>query len=243
MILNGISFEINAGERVGFLGESGCGKSTIFNLIERFYEPNRGDIFIGKKSIHDCNPRFLRERIGWVSQQAYMTKRNIRENLLYGRRYHENQISMKEIEDALELAQCSFFLKDSARFPDGLFSDIGVNGSKLSGGELQRLSLARVLLSDPKPEILLLDEYTSALDEGTQLLIQNTIQDLWLKSNKKITILSIAHRISNFKQVDRIIGISRSGQVAEVGTPQQLLKQHPEGIFATFLKTSVVDFT
>jgi len=257
-ILRGVTFKINRGEKIGIMGESGCGKSTLFALLERLYEPTAGEIYVGGKLLQDHNPLFLREHIAWVSQQSFMAKRTVKENLLYGRKRKSlggkkargggkddegDEKTMQDIRKALDLAQCSFFVTDTVRFPDGLLTDIGPNASKLSGGEVQRLALARALLCEPKPKLLLLDEYTSALDETSQRNVQLAIDSIWREAQGDLTILSIAHRISNFKNVDKVIAMSKDGRVAEIGPPKELLQAHPNGIFATFVKTSEVDFS
>lgn len=237
-ILRGVSFRVAPGERVGIMGESGCGKSTLFSLVERFYDPTSGQVLLGGTDLREINPLFLRQHVAFVSQQAFMAKRTIRDNLVYGR--GDVPATEAELASALQLAQCLFFLHDKDRFPDGLLTNIGANASKLSGGEVQRLSLARALLAVPPPRLLLLDEYTSALDETSQASIVDAVQRLW--EERGITLVCIAHRLSNFKHVDRIVVLNKLGMVAEQGHPKHLLRDHPNGAFASFVRTSQVSF-
>jgi ABC-type multidrug transport system fused ATPase/permease subunit len=130
----------------------------------------------------------------------------------------------------------------STEYLQGLHTDLGQNASKLSGGERQRLALARALLSRPAPRMLLLDEHTSALDEASQRAVQQSLDRLWQESGGTLTVLAIAHRLSNFRGMDKVVVLSKEGRVAEQGSPKEVLRQFPHGIFAGFVRTSAVDF-
>jgi len=239
--LSNVTFDIEEGEQVGILGESGCGKSTLISLALRLYDPDQGLIEIGGRSIKEWNPLWLRRRIAVVSQNIYLPFRTVKENLAYG--LFETDHSSKterdeEMKAALRLAHCEDLFFDTKRFPQQWHTDIGRDGSNLSGGERQRLCIARALLTRPK--VLILDEATSNLDEESQFQVQEAIQSIHEKSGKRLTIISIAHRISNFRHVDKLIVIDK-GQVVEQGTARHLAKKK-DGIFANFVNRATLDF-
>jgi len=236
-VLRGVTFSVGAGERVGIMGESGCGKSTLFALLIRLYDADRGTVALGGVPVQRFNPLWLRERVLLVSQSTFLARRTVRENLLFARTRPQDEakeVPQQELDAAIALAlrraQCAFFLDDKERFPKGLQTDLGVNASKLSGGERQRLALARALLARPAPRVLLLDEHTSALDESSQRLVQLALEEVWRES--RCTVLAIAHRLSNFRGMDRVVVLSRRGVVAEQGAPRDILRLYPDGIFA-----------
>mmetsp|Transcript_10338 Transcript_10338/g.19316 ORF Transcript_10338/g.19316 Transcript_10338/m.19316 type:complete len:857 (+) Transcript_10338:141-2711(+) len=240
-ILQGISFTIEEGERVGVLGESGCGKSTIIGLLLRLYSPTQGRIHIAGMDTRKLNALWLRKRISVVSQTVYLPFRTVKENLMYGlfdRQYTETELE-EQLRAALRLARCEDLFFDKRRFPHQWHTDIGRNGVKLSGGERQRLCIARAILT--KPKILILDEATSALDEESQYQVQEAIQTLHDVSSGRLTIISIAHRLSNFRHVDKLIVLD-NGHIVEQGTPA-MLSQIENGVFANFVKRSTLDFS
>ena len=249
-ILMGINYEIKEGDRIGILGESGCGKSTFIDLISRLYDPTKGCIYISGKSIRDLNPTWLRRHIAVVSQSSYLPFSTVKENLLYGMFLQENENSIdkksikpikdfdKEMLKALEIAFCDHLFYDTNRFPQQWHSDIGQNGNSLSGGERQRLCLAQAILT--KPKILILDEATSALDEELQFQVQEAIQQLYTSSRKRLTVISIAHRLSNFRHVDHLI-ILEKGRIVEKGSIKELASLE-SGIFHNFLIRSEIRF-
>lgn len=229
-ILRGLTFEIKQGERIGLMGSSGCGKSTVGSLLFRLYDPDEGVVEVGGKDLKTLNPLWLREHIVSVTQDVFLPCSTLKENLLYGRVQpftdqkfgkETTEPSEEELMQAIRDAQCEFFLKDKTRFPQGWESSIGTNGSNLSGGERQRVAIARALLS--KPKVLFLDEATSALDESTQLQFQHALERIHKESNGKLTIISCAHRLSNFRGYDRIVVLDK-GVVLEQGPPAELLK-------------------
>ncbi|WP_066190190.1 MULTISPECIES: ABC transporter ATP-binding protein [Gracilibacillus] len=210
-ILEQLSFEVNAGETVAFVGPSGAGKTTVCSLLPRFYETMSGDIYIDGHSIQDFTLRSLRNQIGIVQQDVFLFSGTIRENVAYGKL----EASDEEIMEAAEKAQLKTFIEAQ---PDGLDTVIGERGVKLSGGQKQRLSIARMFLKNPP--ILILDEATSALDTETELAIQQSLAEL----SKGRTTLVIAHRLATIKNADRIIVLTKDG-IAEQGSHQELLQR------------------
>lgn len=209
-ILKGINFQVNEGETLAIVGPSGAGKSTIFNLIPRLYDVTGGEIKMGGHDIRDLDLHFLRQNIGMVTQETYLFNASIRDNLLYAK----SDATEEELIQACKEANIHTFISN---LPDGYDTEVGNRGIKLSGGEKQRLSIARVFLKDPK--ILILDEATSSLDSLSEGLIQDALSSLL----KNKTSLVIAHRLSTIMSADKII-VLEDGQEVERGTHQQLLK-------------------
>jgi len=208
-ILKGISFEVPAGHTVAVVGPSGAGKSTISRLLFRFYEVTGGRISIDGKDIRDVTQQSLRAAIGMVPQDTVLFNDTIRYNIRYGRW----EASDAEVEEAARLAQIDDFIRMS---PNGYETEVGERGLKLSGGEKQRVAIARTILKGPP--ILLLDEATSALDSHTE----KDIQDALDRVSRNRTTLVIAHRLSTIVGADEIIVLDR-GAIAERGTHHQLL--------------------
>jgi ATP-binding cassette subfamily B protein len=211
--INNISFDVRIGETIAFVGPSGSGKSTLMKLLVGLYRPQEGKIFYN--NLDETSIRFddLRNQIGFVTQDTNLFSGTIRENLMF-----VNPAATEEdVLDALNKAACQNLL---SRAEKGLETMIGEGGLKLSGGEKQRLSIARALLRDPK--LLLFDEATSALDSLTEEEITDTIREISLKGNQ-ITIL-IAHRLSTIMHADRIYVLEK-GDVVETGSHQQLLDE------------------
>ena len=209
-ILKGINFQVNEGETLAIVGPSGAGKSTIFNLIPRLYDVTGGEIKMGGHDIRDLDLHFLRQNIGMVTQETYLFNASIRDNLLYAK----SDATEEELIQACKEANIHTFISN---LPDGYDTEVGNRGIKLSGGEKQRLSIARVFLKDPK--ILILDEATSSLDSLSEGLIQEALSSLL----KNKTSLVIAHRLSTVMSADKII-VLENGQEVERGTHQQLLQ-------------------
>ena len=209
-ILKGINFQVNEGETLAIVGPSGAGKSTIFNLIPRLYDVTGGEIKMGGHDIRDLDLHFLRQNIGMVTQETYLFNASIRDNLLYAK----SDATEEELIQACKEANIHTFISN---LPDGYDTEVGNRGIKLSGGEKQRLSIARVFLKDPK--ILILDEATSSLDSLSEGLIQEALSSLL----KNKTSLVIAHRLSTIMSADKII-VLENGQEVERGTHQQLLQ-------------------
>ncbi|MBC1348497.1 ABC transporter ATP-binding protein [Listeria welshimeri] len=208
-VLNHINLSIKAGETVAFVGPSGAGKTTICNLLPRFYDVTDGEITIDNQNIRDFTLPSLRAQIGVVQQDVFLFSGTVRENIAYGKL----DASDEEIEHVVKLAHLSKVVEE---MPDGLDTIIGERGVKLSGGQKQRLAIARMFLKNPP--ILILDEATSALDTETEQVIQGSLEEL----AEGRTTLIIAHRLATIKHADRIIVVNETG-IAETGTHDELL--------------------
>ncbi|MBC1465390.1 ABC transporter ATP-binding protein [Listeria welshimeri] len=208
-VLNHINLSIKAGETVAFVGPSGAGKTTICNLLPRFYYVTDGEITIDNQNIKDFTLPSLRAQIGVVQQDVFLFSGTVRENIAYGKL----DASDEEIEHVVKLAHLSKVIEE---MPDGLDTIIGERGVKLSGGQKQRLAIARMFLKNPP--ILILDEATSALDTETEQVIQASLEEL----AEGRTTLIIAHRLATIKHADRIIVVNETG-IAETGTHDELL--------------------
>ncbi|OFG61158.1 multidrug ABC transporter ATP-binding protein [Listeria monocytogenes] len=210
-VLNHINLSIKAGETVAFVGPSGAGKTTICNLLPRFYDVSAGEITIDGENIKRFTLPSLRAQIGVVQQDVFLFSGTVRENIAYGKL----DASDEEIEHVVKLAHLSKVVEE---MPDGLDTIIGERGAKLSGGQKQRLAIARMFLKNPP--ILILDEATSALDTETEQVIQASLEEL----AEGRTTLIIAHRLATIKHADRIIVVNETG-IAETGTHDELLAQ------------------
>lgn len=208
-LLTAINFSVNQGETIALVGPSGGGKTTICNLLPRFYDVTAGIITIDGMDIRDMTLHSLRQHIGLVQQDVFLFDGTIRENIAYGKL----DASEDEIWQAARRAQMESLILE---MPEGLDTMIGERGVKLSGGQKQRLSIARMFLKNPP--ILILDEATSALDTETEAAIQLALAEL----SEGRTTLVIAHRLATIKNADRILVISQAG-VEEQGTHEQLL--------------------
>jgi ATP-binding cassette subfamily B protein len=216
-ILKGVSFEVPAGRTVAIVGPSGAGKSTVSRLIFRFYEVTGGRILIDGQDIRDVTQASLRNAIGMVPQDTVLFNDTVRYNIRYGRW----DATDAEIEEAARLAQIDGFIR---LMPKGYDTEVGERGLKLSGGEKQRVAIARTILKGPP--ILLLDEATSALDSHTEREIQDALD----RVSKNRTTLVIAHRLSTIVGADEIIVLDQ-GTIVERGTHQALLAKG--GLYAS----------
>jgi len=216
-ILDGISFTVPAGKTVALVGPSGGGKSTISRLLFRFYEPQSGRILIDGQNITEVKQVSLRAAIGMVPQDTVL----FNDTILYNIRYGRWDASHEEIEEAAKFAQIDRFIKS---LPDGYETSVGERGLKLSGGEKQRVAIARTILK--APPILVLDEATSALDSFTEREIQNALDTI----SRGRTTLVIAHRLSTIINADEILVLEK-GKIAERGRHQELLDA--KGIYAS----------
>jgi ATP-binding cassette subfamily B protein len=207
--LSDVSFHVRPGETIALVGKTGAGKSTLINLLTRFYEFEEGEILIDGQSIQDLNIRDLRQKIGMVTQENFLFNGTIRENLQMGK----PGASDEELMEAAEAANARNFIE---LLRNGLSSVVGERGVKLSVGEKQRLSIARALLKDPP--ILILDEATASVDTATERLIQEALENLMFRR----TSIVIAHRLSTIVHADQILVLDR-GRIIERGTHEQLL--------------------
>jgi ATP-binding cassette subfamily B protein len=218
-VLDKVSFKIEPGTKLALVGESGEGKTTISNLLLRFYELSGGEISIDYQDIRQVSQASLRRQIGVVFQEPALFSGTIRENISYG----TPEATTAEIEAAAKAANASAFIK---RLSDGLDTQIGERGVKLSGGQRQRIAIARAILKDPP--ILILDEATSSLDSKAEHEVQLALTELM----RHRTTLIIAHRLSTIANVDTIVGL-RGGKVIENGSPAELARG--TGIYAELL--------
>lgn len=210
-VLSGINLTINQGETVAFVGPSGAGKTTLCNLLPRFYEVTHGTITVDGIDIRKVTQQKLREQIGVVQQDVFLFSGTIRENIAYGKL----DASDDEIMAAAKQARLDTFISDQ---PYGLMTIIGERGVKLSGGQKQRLSIARMFLKNPP--ILILDEATSALDTETEIMIQKALEEL----AEGRTTLVIAHRLATIKHADKIVVVTTEG-IEEVGPHAELIEK------------------
>lgn len=216
LILQDIELEIQPGEVLALVGPSGAGKTTLVNLIPRFFDPSQGSISIDGFDIRQVQVRSLREQIGLVPQETLLFGGTVRENILYGRL----EATQEELVEAARSANAHDFIME---LPNGYDTLVGERGVKLSGGQRQRLAIARALLKDPR--ILLLDEATSSLDSESELQVQQALQYLM----RGRTSIVIAHRLSTIQNADRI-AVLDDGRLVEVGTHQDLLEKN--GLYA-----------
>jgi subfamily B ATP-binding cassette protein MsbA len=208
-VLKDINLKVAIGEIVAFVGSSGSGKTTMVNLIPRFFDPSRGQILIDGHDIRDLTLSSLRSLIGMVTQETVLFNDTIRNNICYGRQ----KVSERELVEAAKAALAHDFIMQT---PLGYDSVIGERGQKLSGGEKQRIAIARALLKNSP--ILILDEATSALDSESELLVQKALSNLIYGR----TVLVIAHRLSTIRQADKIVVIDQ-GRISETGTHADLV--------------------
>ena len=209
-VLNNLSFKVNANETVAFVGKSGAGKTTIFNLLCKMYDSDSGQIMVDGVDIQELDQDSIRSNITVISQSPYIFHVSIRDNL----RLMKSDVTEEEMINACKLACIHDFIMS---LPDGYNTVVGEGGVNLSGGQRQRLAIARAFLQ--KTEIILFDEATSALDNETQKEIQSAINNL----KKDYTILIVAHRLSTIIDSDRILFIE-NGQIIAEGSHKQLLK-------------------
>lgn len=221
-ILRNVSFKINKNEKVALVGHSGAGKTTIVNLILKFYEPTAGDIYLKDKSYKNLDYKFVRNNIALVFQESELFSETIRENVMYG-----NKASEKEVIEAVKKANAYEFVES---FNDGLDTQVGERGVKLSGGQKQRIQITRAILKNSP--ILILDEATSSLDAKSEKEVQDALKNLM----KEKLVIIIAHRFSTIQNVDKIIVIDK-GSVADMGRPQELAKR--EGIYKDLLNYQI----
>lgn len=220
-LLNGFNLNIKPGEKVGLIGRSGAGKSTIVNLLLRFYEPQSGTISIDGQNVDSVTQESLRAQIGLVTQDTSLLHRSVRDNIIYGR----PDATEAEMISAAERAEATGFIPNlsDAKGRRGYDAHVGERGVKLSGGQRQRIAIARVMLKDAP--ILLLDEATSALDSEVEAAIQESLD----KMMEGKTVIAIAHRLSTIAAMDRLIVLDK-GRIIEEGSHTELLGK--QGLYA-----------
>ncbi len=220
-LLNGFNLNIKPGEKVGLIGRSGAGKSTIVNLLLRFYEPQSGTISIDGQNVDSVTQESLRAQIGLVTQDTSLLHRSVRDNIIYGR----PDATEAEMISAAERAEAAGFIPNlsDAKGRRGYDAHVGERGVKLSGGQRQRIAIARVMLKDAP--ILLLDEATSALDSEVEAAIQESLD----KMMEGKTVIAIAHRLSTIAAMDRLIVLDK-GRIIEEGSHTELLEK--QGLYA-----------
>lgn len=223
--LKNISFEAKPNQIIAFAGPSGGGKSTIFSLLERFYDPSQGTIKIGSLESQEINLKNYRSQIGYVSQDSAIMSGTIRENLTFGL---ARTFSDEELWHVLELAYAQQFVQE---MPDGLLTEVGERGVKISGGQRQRIAIARAFLRDPK--ILMLDEATASLDSESEMMVQKALSNLM----QGRTTLVIAHRLSTIVDSDKIYFIE-NGEITGSGSHKELVAQH--AVYAKYVNEQLL---
>ncbi|MEG4274476.1 MULTISPECIES: ABC transporter ATP-binding protein [unclassified Microcoleus] len=210
-VLQNMSLLVLPGEMIALVGASGAGKTTLVNLLPRFYEPQAGQILIDGIDIQDVTLNTLRRQIGIVPQETILFSGTIAQNIAFGRSYYE----LKDVQKAAEIANAHQFISE---FPDGYQTWVGERGVNLSGGQKQRIAIARAVLLDPR--ILILDEATSALDSESEGLVQEALERLM----RDRTVFIIAHRLATVRRADRILVLEK-GRIVESGTHEELLEK------------------
>lgn len=225
-IFNGFSLFIPSGSTAALVGESGSGKSTVISLIERFYDPKSGEVLIDGVNLKEFQLKWIRSKIGLVSQEPVLFSSSIMENIAYGK---ENA-TVEEIKAAAELANAAKFVD---KLPHGLDTMVGEHGTQLSGGQKQRIAIARAILKDPR--ILLLDEATSALDAESERVVQEALDRVMVNR----TTVIVAHRLSTVRNADMIAVIHR-GKMVERGSHSELLRD-PEGAYSQLIRLQEIN--
>ena len=220
VVINKLNLKIKKGKKIALVGQSGSGKSTIANLICRFYDVDKGNIQIDNYDIKELSKKSLRGLIGLVSQDSILFNDSIKNNLLIGK----PEATDSEIIESLKVANAWEFVE---KLPEKIYSNIGDSGNKLSGGQKQRLGIARAILKNPP--ILILDEATSSLDSKSEKYVQAALENVM----KNKTSIIIAHRLSTIKKVDEIIVLNR-GEIAESGKHKELMSK--KGIYYNLVK-------
>jgi ABC-type multidrug transport system fused ATPase/permease subunit len=226
-VLKDISFHIKAGEKVALVGHSGAGKSTIIQLLLRFYEIDKGEILLDNQNITKYDLSAYRHLIGIVPQEVILFGGTIKENIAYGK----PEATDAEIMEAARKANALSFIQS---FPEGMNTVVGERGVKLSGGQRQRIAIARAILKNPT--VLILDEATSSLDAESEQAVQEALETLM----QNRTTIIIAHRLATVRQADRIYVLDK-GHIAEAGTHEELL-QKETGVYSNLVKLQMTEF-
>ena len=228
LVYKNLSFKIESGKSIAFVGYSGGGKSTLVNLLQRLYDPLEGEILLNDINIKDFDIKWLRQKIGCVPQEPVLLSGSIEENITIGLGDYDKE-RFKKVCKAANLD----FIKDKSLFPHGFKTHVGERGGKLSGGQKQRIAIARALMRDIK--ILILDEATSALDSKNEKDLQMAIECITKKYN--ITTIIIAHRLSTVKNADEILFLDK-GEIIEKGRHEELLEK--EGEYFKLVKNQLI---
>ena len=218
-VFENLSFNIEPGKILAICGFSGSGKSTISNLLERFYDVDKGNIYIDDIDIKDYNIEYLRKNIGFVEQEPVLNSGSILSNITYSVEHYEEN----DLKEILKITCIDSFINDKVLFPDGINTLVGERGSRVSGGQKQRIAMARALIKNSK--IIIFDEATSALDAESEAEVHKSIYDLVKK--RGITLIIIAHRLSTIINADKIIVINK-GKVVEIGNHKELMDKNGE---------------
>ena len=221
--MNGFNLTIEVGKTYALVGSSGCGKSTVIQLLQRFYDPDGGEVLVGGKDVRSLNVKWLRQHIGVVSQEPVLFDTTIGENILYGK----EGATTEEVKDAAKNANAHDFI---SKLPDKYNTFVGEGGTQLSGGQKQRIAIARALIGDPK--ILLLDEATSALDTESESIVQQALDN----ARTGRTTIVVAHRLSTIQNADVIVSIEE-GRVVETGNHLELMDE--EGLYYELVTAQV----
>jgi len=227
-VLKGVNMTVRKGGKVAVVGESGSGKSTVMALLERFYDPLAGSVLINGHDLREISVRSYRQQIGYVGQEPVLFATSIKANIIQGCTLG----STADLNEVAEEAQLREFV---AKLPDKFDTYVGAGGSQFSGGQKQRIAIARALIK--KPSVLFLDEATSALDNKSEKMIQGTIDAISANSNRSMTIVSIAHRLSTVRNSD-IIYVLSEGIVAEQGTHEDLVQR--KGLYHALAATQML---
>ncbi|KAK4488639.1 hypothetical protein RD792_004408 [Penstemon davidsonii] len=219
-IFNHFSLFIPCGTTTALVGQSGSGKSSVISLIERFYDPKAGEVLIDGINLMEFQLKWIRSKIGLVSQEPVLFSASIKDNIAYGK----EGATLEEITEAAELANAVDFID---KLPQGLDTTVGERGVQLSGGQKQRVAIARAIIKDPK--ILLLDEATSALDAESERVVQEALEKVMINR----TTVIVAHRMSTIRNAD-MIAVLHQGKIAEKGTHLNLLKD-PQGVYSNLI--------
>ncbi|KAJ4750300.1 ABC transporter B family member 11 [Rhynchospora pubera] len=221
LIFSGFSLRVNNGTTMAIVGESGSGKSTVISMVQRFYDPQAGEVLIDGINIKTLNLGWIRERIGLVSQEPLLFMTTIKENILYGK----EGATLEEVRRAVEMANAANFID---RLPDGLDTMVGQRGAQLSGGQKQRITIARAILKNPK--ILLLDEATSALDVESERIVQEALYRIMVERTNFV----VAHRLSTIRNAD-CISVVHQGKIVEQGAHDELIKDS-DGAYSQLIR-------
>ena len=222
-VIEDISFTAHKGETIAFIGSTGCGKSTVINMIPRFYDATKGEVLVDGVNVKEYTQKALRNKIGYVSQKAVLFTGSIKSNVAYGDNGTKG-FTDDVVKQAIETAQAKEFVDKT---DGGVDAFVAQGGSNFSGGQKQRISLARALLKEPA--ILVLDDTTSAVDMETESYIQKQLENI----DHACTIFIIAYRISSIMNADQIL-VLEQGKIIEHGTHKELLKKN--GYYATVYK-------